>query len=308
MITTIPKNSSKRSSKKPKDKDQHHQQGAVENFVDVDDDAPPVAKNPLPSLPAETLTLVTAVADWMGFTGDITYEMERYALTPPALLAWAFWVKAEGSRCRNPVGVCKSKWTGNERRGPELPPSKWLDLARAWLDLDDNGRLELLGTGGQSHLLSYEFPYPDVMPAFAELYKATRDDPPPDVLLPEYSTELDDKPDGEPDAQDEPEETAVTISVNGRRIAAVDEVWEMLLENVHNPGAKTWLTSAELWVDEHDRTAVLLVANSYAADWVNNRLLEFINREWQSVTKYVGQAWSDLTFTSAVDAAQLEPA
>ena len=313
MITTIPKTSSKRSSKKViLDKDQHHhQESERENKKpknDVDDVLPLDDEKSLHPLSAETVKLVTAVADWMGFTGDITYEMQRHGLTPAALLAWAFWVKVEGGRCRSPVGVCKSKWTGNGRRGPELPSSKWLDLARAWLELDDNGRAELLGTGGASYMLSYDFPYPDVMPAFSELYKATQGHPLPEALKPVYPEHLEEgEEQGGAVLGDEPDEleevgTAVAIPVNGQRNPEVDELWTLLLFNETSPAFKMWLKDTKLLVD--DMRAVIVVHNSYAAEWVNS-LLEAINRNWKILTRHTGQEWHELIITGAVEEAHL---
>ncbi|MCA9368246.1 hypothetical protein KC887_08405 [Candidatus Kaiserbacteria bacterium] len=278
------------------------------NKNDVDDVLPLDDEKSLHPLPAETVELVTAVADWMGFTGDITYEMQRHGLMPAALLAWAFWVKVDGGRCRNPVGVCISKWTGNGRRGPELPPSKWLDLARAWLDLDDNGRSELLGTGGASYMLSYDFPYPDVMPAFSELYKATQGHPLPEALKPVYPEHLEEgEEQGGAVLGDEPDEleevgTAVAIPVNGQRNPEVDELWTLLLFNETSPAFKMWLKDTKLLVD--DMRAVIVVHNSYAAEWVNS-LLEAINRNWKILTRHTGQEWHELTITGAVEEAYL---
>jgi hypothetical protein len=300
MITTIPKTSSKISSKKHKDQHQHQHTGEV-GKIDVDDvDG---AGGNISAVPSDVATAATAIAEWMGFTGNIAVEMQQHDLTLAALLAWAFWVKVEGGRCRNPVGVCRSKWTGNGRHGPSLPPARWLELARAWLDLDDNGRLEMLSTGGQSHLLSYEFPYPDVLPAFRELFRVTQGDSLPDALLPDRPDGDYAEPDNELPTHDVEVDNSPSVLPSGQRIAEVDELWELLLYNERSPAFKTWLKSTTLLVD--GRSAVIQVANSYAADWVNNSLLETIKRNWKILTRHTGQEWADLAIVGAVEAAQL---
>ncbi len=256
------------------------------------------------SVPSDVAAAATAIAQWMGFTGNITAEMQQHGITLATLLAWAFWVKVEGGHCRNPVGVCRSKWTGNGRHGPSLPPVRWLNLAQAWLNLDDNGRLEMLSTGGQSHLLSYEFPYPDVMPAFAELHKAIRNDPPPDFLLPDYPEDDYAQPDNEPveDGPGQFSDTAVAaLTLDGESVPEVDALWATLIANEGNPAVKTWLTYSTLLVDKN--TAVIVTRNSYATEWVNGRLLPSICSSWSKVA--AGTPYANLEITGAAEAAQV---
>jgi hypothetical protein len=290
MITTIPKTSSKTSSKKAKD--QHHQHAEEVGKIDVDDEdvIEETAITPFNPMPAEVAAMATAVADWMGYTGDITREMQQHQVTPAVLLAWAFWLKVEGGKCRNPVGVCRSKWSSNERRGPELPPARWLELAQAWLDLDNDERLELLGTGGISHLLAFEFPFPDIMPAFCDLYRATSGQPVPAILLPEYP---DDPERDTPAAPAAPDNQAATA------VPGVDQLWRDMIQNDSSPAVKTWLQASRLLVDPGSLTAVVCVRNSYAAEYVSGRLLDYLNMAWPSLAAESG--WENLRITGAVD-------
>ncbi len=258
--------------------------------VDDEDVFEETGITPSNPMPAEVAAMATAVADWMGYTGDITREMQQHQVTPAVLLAWAFWLKVEGGKCRNPVGVCRSKWSSNERRGPELPPARWLELAQAWLDLDNDERLELLGTGGISHLLAFEFPFPDIMPAFCDLYRATSGQPVPAILLPEYP---DDPERDTPAAPAAPDNQAATA------VPGVDQLWRDMIQNDSSPAVKTWLQASRLLVDPGSLTAVVCVRNSYAAEYVSGRLLDYLNMAWPSLAAESG--WENLRITGAVD-------
>lgn len=70
---------------------------------------------------------ITAVLNWMGFTGRMT-DKDRLAL-PEQILAWALWTKLNESslkkRGKNPVAIARASWRKGDWPGQDLA-----DLAR----------------------------------------------------------------------------------------------------------------------------------------------------------------------------------
>lgn len=128
--------------------------------------------------------VVAGILAWMGFVGGVP---GGEVPATDELLAWAMYARAEQPG-NNPVGLVRAAW-----RRRNSPPGAWLELARLWLGLDDDGRQELLETAEYSAAYSRSKFYCDperfsiseqAGNAFMLLWRETDGDCAPAALMP----------------------------------------------------------------------------------------------------------------------------
>lgn len=224
---------------------------------------------------------------WMGFSGTAEDE----PLTPVTALAWAFHVQINRERWekqgKDPVGITVALW----RKENSRPAADCQALAAAWLNMRQDERRALLDAvadpffTGRSPLPECLQPF-NVPKEFArKLYLSTGGRLAPPSLMPP------DLP--EPDYLDEPEPvrlvTPASRPVAAERMSADESrVWKAALGELELQMTRatfnTWLKGSQLHLNGGN-TAVVMVRNEQAAEWINARLRDTIARTLRGVAE-----------------------
>lgn len=213
---------------------------------------------------------VPAILRWVNFT-DRLNPQERATLDPPTALSWAYFIHLEDAkptRPKNAIGLARSRWRANIP-----PPDDLCGLARLWLALPDDGRRALLdrvafaAQYGLDDNIDDDFPGLPVLAALA-VYRATAGELAPPSLMPVR------------------EVTAAAITQARHSSTASTPTtptwphWKDALAELEmqmtNSTFATWLRGSTATLIDDDLTVHL--GNSYAVEWVSNRLAPLIQR------------------------------
>lgn len=244
-------------------------------------DQPSASAAPPPPAAAAAADPLSPILDWIEFDDTLTPK-ERATLTPPILLAWAYWVHLKhaerSSRIHNPVGLVRAQW-----RSGKQPRADLLALARGWLALDDDRRGRLLGrlewvrdfaAFDSSDPIDDEFPNLPLSTA-AAVYIATGGDLGPPSLSPPGGAIP--PPSREPAAPrspiSPPSQTSTADSPNASLWA--DALIELEMQMTRDTFAE-WLRGTR--AEQTPNGLTVRVRNNYAVDWLSKRLHPVIQR------------------------------
>lgn len=241
---------------------------------------------------------VVVVLNWLGFVG----EARKEPLTAATALAWAFWLQLNqpnlSRQNKDPLAITIAAW----RRDKAQPPADCLRLAESWLAMSNHERRLTLDAASeplfeiQQALPMALWPFDIPAELLSQLHRLTNGRFLPLELFPPEDPDSAEEQDvvSKPQAPtpkpsvppyEMPPETAVLWR---------DTLSELKLQ-MTQATFNTWLRDSKLKLNG-GTTAVVLVRNSYAADWINGRMQDTIGRTLSAI------AQRDLTIEACEEA------
>jgi len=217
--------------------------------------------------------------------GDAAQE----PLAAETAVAWAFWLQLNRARLEGqgkaPLGITIAAW----RKAHSQPPGDCRRLARAWLAMSDGERRQTLAAaaaplfGLHTNILPESlWPYDLPGETLYRLQEATHGRFLPLVLLPpEEPVESDEKA-----VAPEPLPLPTPPASEYQMPPTTAVLWQSVLDELALQMAQatfnTWLRDSKLRLNG-GTAAVVYTRNTYAADWINARLRDTVNRTLSAI-------------------------